>query len=90
MKDDCKIINGKRYVRNTSAFIDTLFYKGGTANGYYKETKAGIYLYDMQGKPRVFIRAKDGLTVSFHVVDGRKRYMFALCDSDKNFYEATI
>ena len=85
-----KIINGKKYAKNDKEFINTLFDKqGGTANGYYKETKSGLYLYDLQNKPRVFIRAKDGLTVSFSILEnGRKRYMFALADADKKWFGA--
>lgn len=81
-----KIIRGKKYAKNNKEFIDTLFQKDGTANGYYKENGKGIYLYDMQMKPRVFIRAKDELTVSFSIMpNGRKRYMFAICSIDENF-----
>jgi len=80
------VINGKKYAKNNKEFMDTLFQKDGTANGFYKETKKGIYLYDMQNKPRVFIRSSDKLTVSFHIFNGRKRYMFALCSIDESFY----
>lgn len=51
---------GKKYAANDAEFTSTLFDTGGTANGYYKVRKNGIYLFDMQGNERAFIR-KDGL-----------------------------
>lgn len=76
---------GKRYARTAREFTDSLFNPAGTANGFYKVTRAGIYLSDMQGKERAFIR-RDGLgpvTVARH--DGKRRYMFSTSSLDESW-----
>lgn len=76
---------GKKYARNEKEFTETLFQSDGTANGFYKATKAGIYLSDMQGNERAFVR-HDGLgpvSVSRH--DGRRRYSFAASTIDEKW-----
>lgn len=42
------IIDNQKYTKNTSEFIASLFGSGGTCVGFYKETKAGITLFDIQ------------------------------------------
>jgi hypothetical protein len=76
---------GKKYARNEKEFIGTIFEKDGTANGFYRVLKSGIYLSDMQGNERAFIR-KDGLgpvTVSRH--DGKRRYMLSTSTLDEKW-----
>jgi hypothetical protein len=76
---------GKKYAKNEKEFTGTLFEKDGTANGFYRVLKAGIYLSDMQGNERAFIR-KDGLgpvTVFRH--DGKRRYMFSTSTRDEQW-----
>ena len=74
---------GKTYAKNDREFTGSLFTPGGTCNGFYKTTKAGIYLSDMQGAERVFIR-RDGLGPVTVARDpkGRRRYMFATSSLD--------
>lgn len=73
---------GKQYAKNARELVGTLFNSERTANGFYRRTKAGIYLQDLQKVDRVFIR-NDGLFVSCHkTANGRMRYMFATCTSD--------
>jgi hypothetical protein len=43
------IINGKKYAKNESEFVSSLFDKTGTCSGYYKKSKGKILLSDMQG-----------------------------------------
>lgn len=76
---------GKRYAKNSREFTDSLFNPAGTANGFYMVTSAGIYLSDMQGKERAFIR-RDGygpVTVANH--EGNRRYMFAASSLDESW-----
>lgn len=71
---------GKTYARNSRVVVASLFTKGGTVNGTFRTTKGGIYLSDLQGKERAFVR-KDGcgpLTVT-RTDSGKRFYMFALC-----------
>lgn len=87
---------GKKYAKSGKEFTNTLFQSDGTANGFYSVLKAGIYLSDMQGNERAFIR-HDGLgpvTVAMH--DGKRRYMFSTTTRDEQWlgvpesYTATI
>ena len=76
---------GKKYAKNETQFTETLFQRDGTANGFYKVTKSGIYLSDIQGNERAFVR-HDGLgpvTVSRH--DGKRRYSFAASTLDEKW-----
>ena len=79
---------GQKYAKTESEFNDTLFAGGKTANGFYKVTKAGIYLSDMQGNERAFIR-KDGLgPVSVSrpkCLDGKRFYSFAASTLDESW-----
>jgi hypothetical protein len=87
---------GKKYAKNEKEFSETLFQADGTANGFYKVMKAGIYFSDMQGNERAFIRA-DGLgPVTTHKHEGKRRYMFSTSTRDEQWlgvpdsYSATI
>jgi hypothetical protein len=76
---------GKKYAKNEKQFTETLFQKDGTANGFYKVTKAGIYLSDMQGNERAFIR-HDGLgPVTVHRHNGKRQFMFAASTLDEKW-----
>lgn len=74
--------NGKKYAKNDSEAVDSLFDRTGTVNGFYKRTASGLVLSDLQGKERVFVRQRDGLTVTCHRYNGRLRYAFALSSLD--------
>ena len=78
---------GKAYAKNNAQAVDTLFYpvNGRTANGYYKKTSDGVHLYDLQGKPRAFVR-EDGVgPVTIHKTERGIRYMFGLCSLDADW-----
>ena len=75
---------GKAYAGNQSEFIGTLFDPNGTANGFYKVAKTGVYLLDMQDNERAFIR-RDGVgpvTVT-RTPCGKRRFMFSTTGSDR-------
>lgn len=77
---------GKKYAKNEREFTSTLFEPGGTANGFYRKARNGIFLSDMQGQERAFIR-KDGLgpvsVTRNH--NGRPVYMFCTSTTDKDW-----
>jgi len=78
---------GKRYAKNDSDFIESLFTGDGkgTANGYYKKTAKGVFLIDMQGNQRAFIR-RDGLgPVTVTKSNGKDFYMFACTSKDQKW-----
>jgi hypothetical protein len=90
------ILYGKKYAKSGKEFADTLFQSNGTANGFYRVLKAGIYFSDMQGNERAFIR-RDGLgPVTVHRHEGKRRYMFSTSTRDEQWlgvpesYTATI
>lgn len=75
---------GRTYARTKAAAVATLFQPDGTASGFYRVTCQGVYLSDLQGRERLFIRA-DGLgpvSVS-RGEDGRARYMFSAASNDE-------
>lgn len=78
---------GKKYAKNDSEFIESLFINDGkgTANGYYKKTAKGIFLLDMQGNRRAFIR-RDGLgPVTVTKNNGKNFYMFSCTSKDQGW-----
>jgi hypothetical protein len=82
-----KIVNlyGQNYAPNSSVVVESLFKKGGTCHGTYKKTKKGVFLYDLQGKERVYIR-KDGVgPVSTTHVKGKRYFMFATTSTDEKW-----
>lgn len=44
-------INDKTFVKNKKEQVETLFLKGGTADGFYKVRKHAIVFYTLQGEP---------------------------------------
>lgn len=71
------VLNGKKYAKNNNEFMESLFVAGGTCNGFYKKTKNGVKLYDMQNNLQAFIR-NDGLSVSAFLHEGKMRYMYGM------------
>ena len=72
------IINGKKYAKNESEFVSSLFDKTGTCSGYYKKSKGKILLSDMQGKVFAAIICNDNFK---GIVNARK------AESGKVFYQ---
>ncbi|MCZ4270733.1 hypothetical protein [Maritalea porphyrae] len=77
---------GKTYAKTKTEFTNSLFNPEGTCNGFYKKTRGGVILSDMQQNERVFIRKRDGLLVTIRrQEDNTRRYMFATSTSDENW-----
>ena len=78
---------GRSYARTERAAVASLFQQGGTVSGFYRATAQGVYLSDLQGQERLFIR-RDGLgPVSVSRDDhGRRRYMFAASTADEKTF----
>ena len=73
--------NGKRYVKNASALVDTLFTGGGTASGMYKQTPRGTKLYKPNGELFAYVVHNDKqgyFVVNASMDEGKPRYMFGL------------
>jgi len=77
---------GKKYTRSAADAVKTLFESDGTANGIYRVAKNGVYLSDLTGQERVFIR-KDGfgpVSVS-RTENGKRFYLQALASNDEKW-----
>jgi hypothetical protein len=80
--------NGKTYARNDAEFTGSLFRPGNTCHGFYKQTKGGFRLYDIQKNLRAYIvhNPRQGyFTVSAYMTDKGPRYMFALTSTDETW-----
>ena len=78
------IFNGKKYAKNNDEFISSLFVAGATCNGFYKRTKNGIRLFDMQNILQGFIvnnKHNERFIVSASVHDGKVHYMFGASEA---------
>lgn len=74
---------GHSYAKSDRQAVASLFHAGGTVNGLYRVTRSGIYLSDLTGEERAFIR-KDGLgpvSVSRRD-DGRRVFAFSTSSRD--------
>jgi len=75
--------NNKEFAKNDKEFVNSLFSVGGkgTCAGYYKKTKRGVYLYNMQKELFAFMKADDkftGIVSAYKHKDGKTYYMNAL------------
>jgi hypothetical protein len=71
--------NGINFAKNDNEFTSSLFVKGATCRGYYKATKRGIQLLDMQENLFAFIvnnKHSEKFVVScLRMANGKIRYM---------------
>lgn len=77
------IFNGVKFAKNEKELTESLFSKDGTCSGYYKVTKRGIQIMDLQNNIIAFI-VNNGYGERFIVSasrcdNGRIRYMFSTC-----------
>lgn len=73
---------GRTYAPNARAVVESLFKGPATHCGTYRKAANGVYLSDLQGNERVFIR-KDGLgPVTTFRHDGKRRYMHSTTSQD--------
>lgn len=71
-------INGKKYAKNDSEFIDSLFQTGGTCYGFYRKVRGGVKLMDHQKNIFVFIvnnKYNEQFFVSASALNGKTYYM---------------
>lgn len=84
---------GKTYAKNNSEFVSSLFAKQ-TCNGFYKQNKKGIYLYDIQNELIAFIKApangEPAFIVSAHDFEGRPRYMSGLSTATERYLNCPV
>ena len=81
--------NNKEFAKNDKEFVSSLFSVGGkgTCSGFYKKTKRGVYLYNVQNELFAFMKADDkftGIVTAYKNNDGKTYYMNALAsDTEK-------
>jgi len=78
------ILNGNKFAKNDKEFTSSLFMWAGTCVGYYKKTKNGIQLLDMQKNVIAFIvngikRKESPFIVSATRTSKGIRYSYSLC-----------
>ena len=70
------VLNKKKFVKNDSELIETLFQKtGGTGVGYYKVLKYKIKLYNIQ-KELIGVITKNGVLAKASKINGRYWYSY--------------
>lgn len=69
--------NGKKFARNDKEFIDSLFESDGTCVGYYKRTKNGVTLYDMQRNKIGVVTKHKVLASATRLDNGKYWYSYA-------------
>ena len=71
------IFAGKKYAKNNTELLNSLFQTGGTANGFYKPVQNGIKLYSIVegGKELAAFIHKDSFVVTAYTYKGKSRYM---------------
>lgn len=80
--------NGKRYVKNASALVDTLFTGGGTASGIYKQTPHGTKLYKPNGDLFAYVVHNDKqgyFVVTASIYKNKPYYMQGLGSLDADY-----
>ena len=71
-------LNGTKFARNNSEFVDSLFDKGGTCSGYYKVNKCSVSILD-HNKNKVGVIANNVLGKATKV-DGKYWYSYGEID----------
>jgi len=85
-KTDTLQINGRLFVANDAAMMETLFQGGATASGYFKQYKRGIEFRDMQGEPFAFLCANSASSPFWvsatKTSAGKTRYNYGFSEVD--------
>ena len=81
-------LNGNKFAKTDSEFIDSLFDSGGTCYGFYKQYKNRIIFEDMQHKPfAALVHNRDGNHfVSCTNTDKGIFYGFAMTNPDEDTF----
>jgi hypothetical protein len=81
-------INNRKYAKNSSELLDSLFQGPVTAHGLYKvkrgKGRVAIELRTIQGEPKALI-SPDGVFVTAFSFEGKTRYMYGLTEDSKEF-----
>jgi hypothetical protein len=80
------VFNGKKYAKNDAEFTSSLFDAGGTCSGFYKRTKNGIRLFNMQREPLAFIVTNESryFLVNMGEALGKLFYQYSIGDLQLN------
>jgi hypothetical protein len=78
--------DGQYFVKGSDAIVNTLFkpLAGRTASGYYEHKKGKVLFYKPNGTLfAAYVKTSkfDGI-VSAHIIEGKARFMLALCSLD--------
>ena len=80
------IFNGKKYAKNDTEFVDSLFHTDGTCVGYYQKVSNGIRLMTMKKMYFAFLvsnKHNEKFIVSMgQTSDGKPFYMYGLNSND--------
>ena len=80
------IFNGKKYAVNENEFTDSLFSLYGTCNGFYKKTKNGYRLFNIQNELIAFIRcSKEPMLMNATKLDSGKIWYSHLMTSTEKY-----
>lgn len=77
------LIHNGKFAANDKEMIESLFSNGGTAKGFYKKTRGGIKLFNMQHELFAFVvnnKYDEQFFVSATMKDGKPWYNYGLDD----------
>jgi hypothetical protein len=83
------VFNNKQYAKNEAEFTDSLFTSGGTCNGFYKRTKNGYRLFNIQNELIAFVRcAKEPMlmTATYKLLNNKNKIWYSYTDTQTEKY----
>ena len=83
------IFNNKHYAKNEAEFTDSLFTSGGTCNGFYKRTKNGYRLFNIQNELIAFIRCEKEpmlMTATYKLLNNKNKIWYSYTDTQTEKY----
>lgn len=81
-------INGRKFARNESELVSSLFDPSGTGSGFYRPIRGGIQLYNLQNELfalAVNNKYDEQFFVSASTHNGKPFYLYDLTDKDRQF-----
>lgn len=79
------IFNDRKYAKNDTEFVDSLFKSGSTCAGYYQRISNGIRMMTIKKEYFAFLvsnKHNERFIVSMGCRDGKPYYMYGLNSSD--------
>lgn len=73
-------LNGKRFARDDSEMVESLFHPGGTCAGFYKRRADGVALLNLQRELVAVVNLHGVLCCATRLEDGRYWYNHATVD----------